>query len=410
MAKGEEGVFVFDGFRGLRNNVAADGLETGDLEAASNVEINDAGDMLSRKGNSPLKIVGARHSLFAYGQTCLVVNGASLNRVKPDYSEVALRTDMATGRPLSYSVNAAGRIFYTNGVQMGVVENSTNRTLGLDVPGIPTAAAFPGQLSAGRYGFVFTYVRNDKQEGGAGPMGAFTVAAGGGIQLTNCPVSSDPTVVEKNVYVTKANGDEPWLYSTLPAGATTALIVDVKNGLQPLKTQFLGPPPVGDIMAVFGAYLLVAQDNILYPSEPYAHELFDRRKGIAFESRICTVVCMTDGVHLGTLEKHTWLAGRVPAEWTYNDTADYGSVPGSLAFASKSQTGKGEQSGIVAFWVAANGTVCMGEDGGGFHNLTEARYAFPAGDRGAGLVRKHRGMNQFIGVMHGVTTDGNRFN
>lgn len=408
VAKRDEGVVEFPGFKGLRNTVAPDELEVGDLTAAPNIDVDDAGSVARRKGNSAPVISGARHSLFASGRQCVIISGSTLNLVKSDYTEVALRTDMAANRPASYAP-LANRIYFTNGAQMGVVENSTHRTFGLAVPTLPIATAFPGALPAGRYQFVMTYVRNDGQESGAGPAGAIDVAANGGINFTSLPVPTDPTVTKKWLYLTEANGEGFTRYSELPASATSTLAVDTKPLGAELRTQFLGPPPVGDIVAQFGAHLLVARGNMLYPSEPYAPELFDLRKGKPLQGRVVIVACMTDGVHCGTDEIHVWLGGKVPSEWAYAKTADYGAIPGSLAFASKSQVGKGHGAGFLAFWMSTAG-VCMGDEGGGFQNLTEARFAYPVGDRGAGLVRRHNGMNQYIGVMHGVTAAGNSFN
>lgn len=406
--KNDEGVVLIEGFKGLRNTVPAESFEMGDLEAAVNVDLNDTGDIMRRKGNSPVRVAGSWHSVFASGSTCVGVQGTTLYRINPDYSTLALRNDMALNRPVSYSA-IAGRIYYSNGAQNGIIENSVNRSFGLDIPGTPSASFFPGRLPAGRYQFVFTYNRSDGQESGAGLAGAIDVPAGGGVNLTNIPVSADPTVVSKTLYMTKANSATMLRYAVYGAAVTSALVLDDKPTTAALRTQFLGPPPPGDIVVHYRSYVLVAHGRMLYPSEPYAPELFDLRKGIPMETRITLVGCMTDGIYLGSEDQIVWVMGETPEKFTYNAKADYGVVPGTLAFGSMSQVGKGDKGEMVAFWMSQRG-ICMGLDGGEFKNLTEARFSYPVGDRGAGIVRRHQGMNQYIGVMHGVAAAGNSFN
>jgi hypothetical protein len=407
VAKSEEGVLAFGKFRGLRNTVAEDQLDVGDLSVAKNVDLLDTGDVQVRKGNSAVKDANATHSIWARGSLCLAVQGTTLYRIKPDYSKVVLRTGLTANLPMSYELVGA-RVYYTNGVQRGVIDNFTNRTWGLEVPAAPLAAAYPGALPAGRYQFALTYLRSDGQESGASATGSIDVVANGGIQFSSIPVPTDTDVVAKLLYLTKANGDIFYRYAQLAVAATTALAVEERPGIADLKTQHLGPPPDGEQVAYFNGLLLVVSGNAIYPSEPYSPELFDRRKRYPLLDRIVTVACMTDGVHCGTASQNVWLGGKDPAQWTYEETADYGAIPGSLALASGLQVGKGEQSGTVGFVMTARG-VCRLGDGGEFRNLTEERFAYPIGETGAGLVRRHGGMNQYVGVMRGVTSAGNSF-
>jgi hypothetical protein len=409
VAKVDEGVSPFPGFKGLRNNVAPDQFDLGDMVAAVNVDIFDTGDAALRKGNSAVVDATATHSVFASGALCLMVQGTTLYRLKPDYTKVALRTGLAANRPMTYFA-LAGRVFYSNGAQRGVVENFADRSWGLDVPALPGASLFPGTLPAGRYQYTMTYRRADGQESGAALASSIDVPANGGIQFTNIPVPTDTSVVDKVIYLTKANGETLYRFAVLPVAAVTALAVAPRDGLVDLKTQFLGPPPASDVVALFNGYALVAVDDVLYPSEPHALELFDLRKGKRMGARITLVACMTDGVYCCTDESNLWLGGKDPSQWTYQEMSNYGAVPGSLAYATQSQLGKGGGTGNVAFWMSTVGTVCEGADGGAWRDITGVRYSFPKGDRGAGLVRRHRGLQQYVGVMRGVTTAGNSFN
>lgn len=455
MPKSDEGVFSVSKFKGLRNTVAEDQFDVGDLSVAKNVDLLDSGDIQVRKGNSAAKDANATHSIWARGALCLMVQGTTLYRLKTDYTKVVLRTGLTANAPMSYEI-VGSRVYYTNGAQRGVIENFVNRSWGLEVPAAPIGTASAGALPPGRYQFLVTYERSDGQESGAGLAGSVTIAdpenrsravslppsdsrfqqvdvsltgelvlsasggastsffqrgaAAGGILFTDIPVPTDTDVVMKHLYLTKPNGDVFYRYAQLAVGTTTSSALALRHGTVALKTQHFGPPPAdGVIVANFNGCLLVVSGNAIYPSEPYAFELFDRRKRYPLLDRIVTVACMTDGVHCGTLSQNVWLGGKDPAQWTYDETADYGAIPGSLAFASGSQLGKGDKSGSVGFVMTTRG-VCLLGDGGVFRNLTEERFAYPSGETGAGLVRRHGGMNQYVGVMRGITSAGNSYN
>lgn len=254
-----------------------------------------------------------------------------------------------------------------------------------------------------------TYLRADGQESGAGPAGVVDVPARGGLQLS-LPVPTDTSVAQKALYLTRPNGDKLTRYALVPAASSTLLVVEDREPGVDLRTQFLGPPPAGDVVALFNGFLLVAAGDAIYPSEPFAPELFDLRKRYSMPERITTLACMTNGVHCGTTERNAWLGGMTPQEWTYTETAAYGAIAGSVARVSKSHIGKGEGRDVAAIVMTARG-ICLLGDSGEFRNLTDPRFAYDvSADRGASLVRRHNGMNQYIGVMRGVTVAGNGFN
>lgn len=403
MAIQDEGVFEHKEFKGLRNTVGADAFELGDLEAATNVDIDDAGDASVRRGHPAASIAGASHSLWSDGTTCLAVIAGTLTQILPSLATQSLRTGMGA-RPVSYD-SVAGRVYYTNGVQTGVVENGASRSWGLEVPTTIAAVAVPGALPAGRYQFALTYVRTDGQESGAARAGYLELTAPGGLSFPALPVSTDPDVIEKALYVTKMNGSALYYAHTVLAATTSTTFTDPRLGTAVLSTQHLSPPPASDIVAYFAGRVYVAAGDTLYPSRPYAYELFDLREAIRLGDQITLVGPVTDGLFVAAGARTVFLAGRDPAGFDLRPLATYGAIP-RTSYRESTSALDPARKGSCVIWASTRG-VCAGFDGGDMVNLTESRFAYPVQETGAAVVRPWRGTQQFLTTLRGTETPGN---
>lgn len=401
-----EGLEEFASFQGLRNNTAAESFSKEDLVTALNVDIDDSLGISRRKGFSAAATTAVDRGLFASGSICLGVGSNSLKLVNPDWTTTTLRTGLTASKHLSYAV-AGDRVFYSNSVETGCVQGSVHRTWGLEVPGMPVATATGGTLTAGKYQYAVTFLRNDGQESGACKAGTIELTDIGGISLSSISVSSDPTVTYKAVYMSSVGG-ETLFRAGLVANATTEFSIrEPRMGASPLLTQFMGPPPAGSFLGYYGGLMLVAKENRLYPSEPYAPELFDVRKSVPFSDKITMVAPVKNGLWVGTDSQILWLDGAVPEKWDFKVVAEYGVVSGALTYNDSELIGDGSAAGdSVAFFVTKRG-LRVGHLGGRLVNLDRDRFAYPSQPRGAGIVRRHRGMAQFVATLQGVETAGN---
>jgi len=405
MAVEDEGVFNHAVFKGLRNNVGTDGFELGDLDAAQNVDIDDAGDALLRRGHPAASIAGATHSLWSDGTTCLAVNAGSLVQIHPDLSTSQLRSGMSDA-PVSYdSPPGSGRVYWSDGVRSGVVEAGRNRSWGLEVPPTLSARATGGALPPGRYQFAATFLRIDGQESGAARAGLLELTSTGGLEIT-VPQPSDTDVVEVAVYVSKTDGAALYYERSLSVGTTSTTVAAVPTGTRVLAAQHLSNPPAGSIVAYFAGRMLVAANGVIYPSRPYAYELFDLREAVPFGgARIDLLAPVSDGVFVAAGDQTIFLAGRDPSTWVYTVKAAYGAIPGTAvrSFGGVFAPDRDEQ---CVMWASPRG-VCAGFDGGRFVNFTEDRFAFPVQPAGAGVIRPWRGTQQYITTLRGQETPGN---
>ena len=401
-----EGLEEFSSFMGLRNNVDAASLGRGDLTTALNVDVLDDLGVSRRKGFSTVLTTGVDRDIWASGSVCLGVGSNTLKLINPDYSVKTLLTGLTAERPLR-DVAVGDRVFWSKGAQKGVVQDGANRSWGTDVPDLAAVAAGPGSLLPGLYQYAVTYLRNDGQESGAALAGTIELTTAGGIDLTAIAVSTDASVTYKAIYATSVGSETLYQAGVITNATTSFSIREPRTGASPLLTQFLQPPPAGDHVAHQNGYLLVANGARLYPSEPYAPELFDYRKALPFLGRITMVAPVKGGVWVGLDSQIGWIAGDTPEAWDFKVVADYGVIPHTLSFADAGTVGDGQGIGeMVAFFATKRG-LCVGMPGGRLMNMTEARFAYPSMNAGAGIVRRHRGTNQFLVTLQGTETAGN---
>jgi len=394
-------------FTGLRSNVGAAGFDPGDLEVGLNVDIDDTGFLLRRKGYSAVVVAGVDRDLYAAGSMCLGVGSNALKHIMPDWSTITLRSGLTPSRPLSYSV-AGARVYYTNGVEFGVVENGQHRSWGLTPPALGPAILVGGVLRAGRYQYSMAYLRNDGQESGAALAQVLELPITGGYELT-LPVSTDFDVTQKTVYVSDRDGETLHRYAVVDNATTIFAVREERMGTVALATQFLVPPSMLgaiDHSAYGNGRMLVSVDNRLYCSEPYAPELFDPRKSWPFLDTITMIASLEDGTWLGTRNQVIWLPNAEPEKWNFVVKAPYGVIPGTAYEDSLASLGDGKDKGRAVFFATTQG-LCVGANGGQMINFTEGRFQYPSQERGAGIVRRHRGMTQYLTTLHGAEVAGN---
>lgn len=412
--RGDADVIAFSAFNGLRNDVPSErfnGHDTdpakrtaADLAAAVNVDIDKSGAVARRAGYSRV-VTGASHSLWASPteNLCLVVQGNALCRLRTDYGTTVLRTLTGTDRVSYYAVN--DRVYFSNGVDTGVVSEGAARSWGLAVPPLPGVAVTVGSLPAGRYQFAMTFVRTDGQESGAPLAGLIEVPAGAGLAFS-LPVSSDPGVKTKRLYLSAPDGETLYQASEVANATTSATYAgDTFELVIPLETQFLGPPPAGQLVAYYRGRMWVAAGDTLYPSEPYAYELFNYRNYLQFDSRITLLAPMEDkesvdspasrsGFFVGTDSSCGVVVGSSPEDFSYVAKTTYGAVLGALDYVDGSLfSDHGTGARALPLWLTTQG-VCVGRPDMQIENLTRARYSFACAGQGAALFMP--GPNRFI--------------
>lgn len=398
----------FSSFRGLRNDVTAERFDPSDLALGNNIDIDKSG-RIARRSGFVKKNATATHSVWSDDQetTALCVQGSSLMNIGADLSLSALGTGLTAGLRMGY-VKVNDSVYHSNGREKGVLQNGAVRSWGLPVPGLPRVSLGVGQMPAGTYQFVMTYVRVDGQESGAGAAGVIVVPANGALVFAFVP-SADPAVALQNIYITTANGKLLYRAMTVSASSTGATYAnDTKELTYRLKTQFLSPPPAGNILAYYSGRLYVGSGNRIYPSEPFAYELFNLRKAIALDGQVTMIGPLEDkerfagsgglnsGLFVGTDRSCGLLVGNTPEMFQYVPKTDYGAIKGAIDFVDGSLYGDNSAGARkLPMWLTTAG-ICVGLPDMEIRNLTRTKYGFSAAGLGAALFTP--GPNRFIAV------------
>lgn len=398
----DQDVVVYSAFSGLRNDVTPERFGITDLALATNCDLDKSG-RLARRAGFTQKMSGAVHSLWSDDaqSTCLFVQGAHLNQLHPDYSASAIMALGGIGARMSYC-KTNDSVYFSNSVDTGILQNGATRTWGITVPPLPGVALTVGSMPAGTYQFAMTYLREDGQESGAPLAGVIQVPDGGGLIFT-LPQSADLGVVRSVIYLSTPNGEELYV-ALMTADVMDAYTGDTSELNLPLATQFLQPPPAGQLIGYYRGRMFVAVDDTLYPSEPFSYELFDYRNYIQFDGRITLLAVMEDkersgdaqhsGLFVGTDKSCGVMVGAAPEDFQYVPKTAYGAILGALDYVDGSVFGDNSLGARpLPMWLTTQG-ICIGKPDMEIQNLTRTKYGFTAAGQGAALFQP--GPNRFI--------------
>jgi hypothetical protein len=384
--------------KGVRNDVGPERFSSGDLAYARNLDIDETGKAMRRLGTS-LLYAGAAHSAWGDKSQAFFVQGGYLKRFAPGVAPANL-APVAGTRVAYAAINDT--VYWSDSLTSGAVTNGVNRKWGITVPTTPALAAAAGNLRAGTYLCTMTYVTHSGVESGAPQSGSITLAANGGISFSNLSVSDDSNVLSKNIYLSACDGDVPLLTITLPNATADTTITEMSQQTVPVRTQFLGPPPAGQVVGHYNGRAYVASGQFLHYSLPFEYGLFDLRSGfIPLGADIQTFAAVTDGIFVGTTARTVFLKGSAPEEFVRVPVASFGAVLGTEVEVDADTIGAEEISGSqiagnAVMWTSAKGVV-VGMDGGSVRDLTAGGYITPLGLKtGGALLKLRSGTPQYV--------------
>ena len=391
---------IFKDFTGLRNDRPPERFTTTDLVTATNVDIDNSGMPKRRLGQTLIDTV-VRHSVWAdVAQTqmfAVETNTGYLVSFDNNFVSTTLRGMSSKTLRVSYS-KVNDRVYYSTEQDIGIIENGANRSWGLPVPPLPGIVNIgAGSMPTGTYQFVLTYMRTDGQESGASLAGVVTVPDQSGITFS-LPTPTDPQIAAMNLYISTPDGAIMYLAGTVASNATQ--IAYLNNTLElnyPLQTQFLSPPPAGQLVMYYRGHMFVAAGDTIYPSEPYAYELFDLRKGFSLDGKVTLLAPIEDkerpglaegmdsGFFIGTTRSCGILVGKDPIGFQYVPKVNYGAITGTLVMVDGSLYGDDKAGArLLPMWLTTAG-ICVGMPQMEVQNITRTRYGFTAKGTGAAL-------------------------
>jgi hypothetical protein len=379
------------------------------LSKAKNIDIDNNRKPRRRAGYAPFYSGGA-HSLWSpeNGNICLFREGTTLKSLSEDFlSASTLRTGITGNLSMAY-LFLDNKVYYSDGNITGIIENGASRSWGLSLPPSPALSPIPGILPSGNYQVCLTYVRNDGQESGASESTIITLTnSTSGIRIGGIVASNDSTVTKINIYVTRRDSELFYKTYTLSNASQTIDRIS-EDGLSaiPLKTQFLSPPPPGQILEYYGGMIHVGSFDVDWYTEPFKYELCNMGTNfIQFEDDLTLVGAVDDGIYFGTDNEITFALGDHPKKFQFLEKADYGAIFGTMQKIKRPDVGQNEVMATLITFASKKG-ICIGGKGGELINKTRDIYDYNPTDSGAGFIRREAGIDQYL-VTLGRSTEAN---
>ena len=323
-------VFKLSNFLGINNRLPDSALHVrtqklqGDyLKDALNVDIDNAGRLLHRKVPTLVQAMSGAHSLHLTSDTAgyLVRDSVLYAITLPTYSETLLKV-LTSDDVMSY-VEYNGDLYYSNGTDSGRITDGTAYSVGLPTPDTPTLSVIGGSLLPGWYQVAIAYVNTTTgEEGGVCASANIELTYEGGIRVPLPAAVTGATHV--NVYLSAANGEVPYLATTVAVGETLVDLIDLATG-RGAAQRYEEPLPAGRLLLSSGR-LCSLSSNILYVGIPYRPGYYKPAEGyIPFPDPVAVAVDAQAGIFVATDKMTYW----VPNDGPVADVLPYGAVPGT---------------------------------------------------------------------------------
>lgn len=356
-------------------------------ERADNVDFTRAGKVQARAGRQ--KLVSASIDAAAYvGGAILVQSSATLSLMRDRATLAQVASGLAASDWLS-AEEVNGSIYWSNGIDSGVIGQAGNRPLGLDTPLLPAFNATGGFMPAGEYQYTITHVRDDGFESGA-PMAAGVYLSQGGISL-----GANDSTNAVNLYLTTANGTTLYFAGQFQPGETIAYAGDTVDLTVALTTQFCGKPPAFSSACYYRGRMYYLHGNVIWASRPFNFELVDyARDFVLLPNQGAFCVAVDDGIYAPDSSDCYFLSGTSPDDFVLRDTPGYGAAHGSGVLTDAGKLGN-QAGGMVAMWVSGRG-VFSGGNSGAVVNVTSGIFAPPSSPGASAGVRDLHGQEHLV--------------
>ena len=356
---------IINSFLGIHNQNHPRSIPDNALSDAVNVDIDNAGAILQRKGYElSQSITNVTSAYSTVNQEGYVVASGTLYRVKDDLSLISLAPSTAT----QFS-DINGILFTNDGLK---VDSDNVVDIKIPAPEIPPDITITsGNLSAGTYSACYCFKTASGIEGGSSPIATIELTNIGGITIN---LVAPPSCLSVNYYLTDCNG-------TVYYDANGAQL----NPVQILAESY---PDNVEIIAWHESRLWISKalpnkSSIIWFSAPFHYHLYNLQADyIIVPGNIRAMVSSGDALIIATDD----------GIYAYNDSlvklADYGVTKGR----SMVKTSANE---VMIFTKRG---VCVGMP---FRNITDKKASFPPGEQCSTALVEESGMRKFVALSDG---------
>lgn len=321
-------------FLGINNRLLPFALHVdkqGDfLLAADNVDVDNSGRVRSRVCGERLVEMTGAHSLQMVSETAgyLVRSSVLYAITMPVYAETLVKI-LATDDDVRY-LNVAGEWHYSNGTDMGRLENTTAYPIGIPTPVSPTATLISGGLLTGKYLVATSHCRKSAsvllEEGGISPFLSVERTTTGGFRVALPAAVAGATHI--NIYLSACNGSLSYLLATVAAGTATYDVVALPGGRE-ANGRIEAPLLAGRLFEHNGRLCSFSGKDVCIGS-PHRPGYFLPAEGrLHFPENVSIAISAQTGVFLAA-DKTYWIPGDLGnVQGQIVDVLPYGAVPGT---------------------------------------------------------------------------------
>lgn len=316
------------------------------LRSAINVDINNAGDIIRRRGITKLQSMTNAHSLkMLTDSTGVLVRGSVMYAITlPAYTEIFI-TALVSDAIMSYT-QVGGDLFYSNGTDIGRVHGGVRYPIGLPPPPVPTLSQVGGSLFKGRYQVGIAYVNSATgEEGALSDLAYIELASTGGIRVSLPGSTSGADNI--NVYLSESNGTVQMLHSIAGSSASSVDLTTPGTGrAASLRSEDVLPP--GTLFYSNGR-LCSFKDNMVYVGIPFRLGYYLPLVGfIPFHENVTVAIANESGTYIAT-DKTYFIPGDLLGDTEkILDVLPCGAVPGTaFTVPHKKTVGWFSKRGIV---------------------------------------------------------------
>lgn len=287
---------------GMDNRSASHDLsrkpENAVLRDAVNVDVLSSGKVRLRSGIRQVISDADAHSIFTDGSRLVWATSGALKVADENFNKATVLSDSRLAAPLSW-LELNGELYFSNEQINGKLVDYAYEPWGIEPPAYAPACV-PATSGDYRYQVTCAFVTASGEESGA-PIG-IQVLCGEvpSLQLSLIPQPSDSRVVATRIYVTNVDGQDFYAQVDVPVGTTSWTLNGFFANGALLRTQFMEPPPPGQLIEYNNGRIYVATDNVVRYTEPLRYGCMDMVGSFfAYSKRVTLLKGVKQGVFIG---------------------------------------------------------------------------------------------------------------
>jgi hypothetical protein len=363
------------------------------LRDAVNVDVLTLGNVRRRSGVRQVVIDANAHSVFATDTLMIWATPTSLRVADVNFKITVVLNDVRLKKPISY-VTVNGRTYFSNENINGIINaDGTYEPWGIVPPAVPPTLS--GAAGNRQYSVTCTFVTFTGEESGA-PL-ASTIGIGDvpTINVLNIPQSSDPRVVSTRLYVTNIDGGMFYRAVDVPKGQTSIAINGFFSSGATLKTQFMQPPPTGQLLTYNNGVIFIASGSNVFHTAPLRYGAYRPDEHFyMYPERVTLVKAVDDGVYVSS-DNIYFLAGATTGEVVQRHVAVGKAIEGAHCDLPNTDD---------VMFVTDRGFM-RATNSGQLKNLTEEQIALNFYDRGALGYSELNGHKAVFAIFDGVKSN-----